>query len=214
MQTSWGTDGSRTRVRRHPERASYDEAAVHAVVDEAMWCHVGVVREGNPVVLPTIHARIGSTVYLHGSPAAGHLRDGRRGVPLCATFTIVDGLVLTRSARNHSMNYRSAVVFGHAVKVTDWDEKWTALEAVTNKIAPGRWAEVQQPDDAAMREVEVLALSIEEASAKTRVGLPPVDETGGASSAWAGVVPLVTSFGAPVPAEWLDRSVPPPAWAT
>jgi nitroimidazol reductase NimA-like FMN-containing flavoprotein (pyridoxamine 5'-phosphate oxidase superfamily) len=203
---------SRTQVRRKPERASYDRAAVHAVIDEALVCHVGVVRDGTPVVLPTIHARIGDVVYLHGSPAAGHLRDGRRGDPICVTFTLIDGLVLTRSARNHSMSYRSAVVFGEPRLVRDTAEKLAALEAITDHIVPGRWAVVRQPDGAELREVEVLALDITEASAKSRSGPPLVDETNGDNQSWAGVIPLTTVRGEPERAAFVDAGIAPPRW--
>lgn len=201
-------------VRRHPERGRYDRETVYSVIDEALICHVGVVRDGAAVVLPTIHARLGDVVYLHGSPAAGMLRDGRKGVPMCVSFTLVDELVMPRSARNHSMNYRSAVVFGDGRRVTDWDEKWAALEAVTNKVVPGRWDEVRRPDDAEMREVEVIAVDIVEGSvsAKVRTGPPTVDETGGAIGAWAGVVPLTRGYGTPVPAVFVDPGAPPPSF--
>jgi nitroimidazol reductase NimA-like FMN-containing flavoprotein (pyridoxamine 5'-phosphate oxidase superfamily) len=198
---SWESD--RTRVRRKPERAVYDREAVFAIIDEALSCHVGMVRDGQPVVLPNIHARIGETVYLHGSPAAGFARDGRKGMPVCLTFTLIDGLVLTRQARTHSLNYRSAVVFGTAQRVGDDAEKLVALEAITNHVVPGRWAEVQQPDAAGLRETDVLAVEITEASAKRRTGVPETDDTGGANQAWAGVIPLITYQGEPQPSPFV-----------
>jgi uncharacterized protein len=208
--TTWGTD--RTRVRRKPERASYDAAAVFAVVDEALICHLGLVRDGCPVVLPTIHARVGETIYLHGSPAAGFVRDGRKGAPVCVTFTLVDGYALTRSARTHSLNYRSAVVFGTAAVVRDQAEKLVALEAITNHVVPGRWDVVRQADDDDMRATEVLAVSIEEASAKIRSGGPLEDDSRGLSTAWAGVIPITTGRGAPEAAPFVDPATPAPAW--
>ena len=212
VPSSWETD--RTRVRRRAERAAYDQETVFAIVDEALTCHVGVVRDGAPVVLPTLHARIGETIYLHGSPAAGSLRDGRRGSPVCLTFTLLDGLALTRSARSHSFNYRSAVVFGTAARVADPAEKLAALAETVNRVVFGRWDEVRHPTEAEFREVEVLAVTIEAASAKIRTGLPPTDDSAGANAAWAGVIPLVTTRGTPEPAVWLDPSVSPPAWPT
>lgn len=213
MTTSpWETE--QTRVRRRPERAAYDRETVFAIIDEALTCHVGVVRNGGPVVVPTLHARLGETIYLHGSPAAGSLRDGRRGSPVCLTFTLLDALALTRSARTHSFNYRSAVVFGSAARVVDPDEKLAALAETVNRVVPGRWDEVRQPTEAEFREVEVLAVTIEAASAKVRTGLPASDDSDGTSSAWAGVIPLVTSRGEPEPAVWLGSDVAPPVWQT
>ena len=188
----------------------YDRETVNAIVDDALICHVGVVRDGLPVVLPTIHARVGDVVYLHGSPAAGMLRDGRKGVPVCVEVTHVDGLVLPRSSRNHSMNYRSAVLFGTARRVVDRDEKWAALEAVTNRIVPGRWEAARKPTEAEFREVAVVAVDIEEASAKIRDKPVTEDETGGESQAWAGVVPLRVVRGEPEPAPFVPDGTPPP----
>lgn len=199
-------------MRRHPERGHYDRETVYAIVDEALICHVGLVREGEPLVLPTLHVRLGDVVYLHGSPAAGMLRDGRKGVCMSLSFTLVDGLVLARTARNHSMNYRSAMVFGPARRVTDWDEKWASLEAVTNKVVPGRWDEVVQPDEAEMREVDVVAVDIEAASAKVRVGPPSQAERDAGSAAWAGVIPLEAVRGAPVTADFVAVGTPPPSF--
>jgi nitroimidazol reductase NimA-like FMN-containing flavoprotein (pyridoxamine 5'-phosphate oxidase superfamily) len=202
----------RSRVRRKPERAAYDRAAMYSVIDEALHCHVGLVRNGYPVVLPTIHARLGDTIYLHGSPAAGHLRDARRGLSLCITFTLVDGLALTRSARNHSLSYRSAVVFGHAEPVDSQSAKLRALEAITNRIVPGRWSVVRKPSIDELRETEVLAVTILEGSVKCRSGPPDVDETNGANAAWAGVIPLVTVRGQPQPAAFVAPNIAAPDW--
>src|SRR6266550_9148301 len=128
----------RTRVRRLPERANYDPAVIHAILDEALICHVGFVIEGRPVVIPTIHVRAGDHLYFHGSPAAGMLRTLRGGVDACVTVTLLDGLVLARSAFHHSMNYRSVVVFGKAEEVVEREEKLRALERLVEHIAPGR----------------------------------------------------------------------------
>lgn len=210
MVAEWGT--GRTAVRRHPERGRYDRETVFAIVDEAPICHVAVVRDGAPVVLPTIHVRLGEVLYLHGSPAAGMLRDGRRGVEVSAAFTLLDGLVLPRSARNHSMNYRSAVVFGPARRVVEREEKWAALEAVTNKVVPGRWDVAQRPTEEEFREVEVVAVQIEEASAKVRTAPVTEDETGGAVDCWAGVIPLTVVRGEGVPAPFVADGVAAPVW--
>ena len=190
---------SRTALRRHPERAAVLEI-VHEVLDQALHCHAGVVRDGSPVVLPTIHARLGDTLYLHGSPAAGMLRDGRKGVELCVTATIVDGLVLAKSVFSHSMNYRSAVVFGTARRVTDPDEKLTALEAITEHVAPGRWSVARLPTERELRETEVLALAIDEWSAKVRTGPPVETVLDDGLDVWSGVIPVSLVEGEPVSA--------------
>lgn len=171
---------------------------MHEVLDEAPYCHVGVVRAGSPVVLPTIHARVGDTVFLHGSPAAGMLRDGRKGVELCATATILDGLVLAKSVFSHSMNYRCAVVFGTAVRVTDPAAKLAALEAITEHVAPGRWSAARHPSERELRETEVLAMAIEEWSAKVRTGPPGETELDAGLDVWSGVIPVSLVQGEPV----------------
>ena len=185
-------------MRRKPDRARYDRDTIDAILDEALHCHVGVVRDDGPVVVPTVHARVGDVVYLHGSPAAGFLRDGRRGMQICLTATLIDGLVLAKSARNHSLNYRSVVLFGTARQVTDREEKLVALEAITNKADPGRWDVVRRPNDDELREVEVLAVTIDEASAKVRTGPPAESALDAGVDAWAGVVPLSVVRGEPI----------------
>lgn len=190
---------SRTDLRRHPERAA-DLETVHAVLDEALHCHVGVVRDGAAVVLPTIHARLGDTLYLHGSPAAGMLRDGRKGVELCVTATIVDGLVLAKSVFSHSMNYRSAVVFGTARRVSDPTEKLAALKAITEHVTPGRWCAARRPTERELRETEVLGVPIAEASAKVRTGPPAETPFDADLNVWSGVIPVAIVHGDPVPA--------------
>ena len=190
---------SRTALRRHPERAA-DLATVRAVLDEALHCHVGLVRDGAPVVLPTIHARIDDTLYLHGSPAAGLLRDGRKGLELCVTATIVDGLVLAKSVFSHSMNYRSVVLFGTARRVTDAPEKLAGLKAVTEHVAPGRWCAARRPTERELRETEVLALPIAEVSAKVRSGPPVEGPLDAELDVWSGVIPVSLVRGEPIPA--------------
>jgi nitroimidazol reductase NimA-like FMN-containing flavoprotein (pyridoxamine 5'-phosphate oxidase superfamily) len=188
-----------TQLRRHPERTA-DRSVADAVLDEALHCHVGVVRDGAPVVLPTIHARVGDVVYVHGSPASGLLRDGRKGVELCVTATVVDALVLAKSAYHHSLNYRSVVVFGTASRVTDEAEKRRALEAITEHVAPGRWRASRRPTTDELRATEVLALPIETFSAKARTG-PPIEEPFDLDlDVWSGTVPLQVVTGEPIPA--------------
>jgi hypothetical protein len=187
----------RTRVRRAPKRGAYDRAIIDAVLDEALVCHLGVAHEGQPFVIPVLHARVGDEVYVHASTAARLTRVLRSGAPACLTATLLDGLVLARSAFHHSMNYRSVVVLGQARTVGDEDERLTALEAFTERLVPGRWAQVRPPNRQEMKATQVLALRLDEASAKVRTGPPVDDEEDLALDVWAGVVPLALRAGAP-----------------
>ena len=198
----------RTTVRRMPKRGVYDRPTIEAILDEALICHVGFVADGQPVVIPTIHARLGETLYFHGSAASRMLRTLKGGVPVCVTATILDGLVLARSAFNHSMNYRSVVVFGSAREVTDADEKSRALEAVVEHVVAGRSRDVRSPNEKELKATLVLALPIDEASAKIRTGPPVDDEADYAMQTWAGVLPLALTPGAPVPDERVIAEVP------
>ena len=203
---------ARTRVMRRPQRARYDRDSIHAILDAAPICHVGVVRDGLPVVLPTIHARDGDTVLLHGSTAAGFVRDMRKGTALCITVTIVDGLVLSRAVRNHSMNDRSAVIFGDGVLLRDGGEKLRALEIITDRLVPGRWATTRPPSEEELRETAVVAVPITEASAKIRTGPPGDTDADAGITAWAGVIPFVTTFGEPEPAAFCPDGAVAPRW--
>ncbi len=189
----------RTRPRRVPQRVSHERATIDAILDEAPICHLAIVDPGGfPVAIPTLHARVGDYVYLHGSAASRTLRAA--GVAeVCLTATLVDGLVLARSAFHHSLNYRSALVFGQAVAIEDPAEKTQALHAFTEKLMPGRWAEVRPPTAQELRGTGVLRLSLAEASAKVRTGPPVDDEPDYALPVWAGVVPLHVTAGAPLP---------------
>ena len=180
----------RTRVRRHPERGAYDREAIDAILDEALICHVGFVVDGQPFVIPTIHARAGDTLYLHGASASRMLRTLESGVDVCVTATLLDGIVLARSVYNHSMNYRSAVVLGRARLVDDADEKLAALEAVVEHMVPGRWADARRPNGKELKATSVLALPLDEASAKIRTGPPSDFEEDEDLPVWAGVIPL------------------------
>ncbi|HET8798666.1 MAG TPA: pyridoxamine 5'-phosphate oxidase family protein [Thermoanaerobaculia bacterium] len=179
----------RTRVRRLPKRADYDSATIHAILDEALVCHVGFVVEGAPVVIPTIHWRQGDHLYFHGSAASRMLRSLRDGVEACVTVTLLDGLVLARSAFHHSMNYRSVVVFGKA-RVVEGEEKLRALDALVEHVIRGRSKEVRAANEIELKQTLVLALPIAEASAKIRTGGPIDDEEDYALPVWAGVLPL------------------------
>ena len=188
---------ARTRVKRLPKRASYDRQTIHAILDEALICHVGFVADGTPVVIPTIHWRQGETLYFHGSAASRMLRSLREGVEACVTVTLLDGLVLARSAFHHSMNYRSVVVFGRAREVTG-EEKVRALDDLVDHIVAGRAAEVRGPNESELRQTLVLALPLDEASAKIRTGGPIDDEEDLALPVWAGVVPMRLTREAPI----------------
>ncbi len=180
----------RTTVRRLPARASYDRALIHAILDEAPVCHVGFVVDGRPFVIPTLHVRVGDRLYMHGSPGSRMLKAMAGGVEVCVNVTMVDGLVLARSAFHHSMNYRSVVVFGVAQAVDDPEEKTRVLHALSEHLVPGRWRDVRGPAPGELKATSVLSLPIDEASAKVRTGPPLDDEEDYALPAWAGVVPL------------------------
>ncbi len=190
---------------RHRERASYERATVNAILDEALICHVGFMAEGQPYVLPTTHARIDEQLYLHGAAANHMLSSLANGAPLCVTVTLIDALVLARSYFRHSMNYRSVVVLGAARAVTDPEEKGRAMHALIERVHPGRSALIRPPTPQELDVTTVLALPIEEASAKIRTG-PPIDlEADYARPCWAGVLPLELKGGTPIP----DARVPP-----
>ena len=188
----------RTTLKRLPQRGHFDRPTVNAILDEALVCHVGFVVDEQPFVIPTIHARVGDHVYVHGSAASRMLKTLRGGVRVAVTATLVDGLVLARSAFHHSMNYRSVVVLGTAEAVEDPKEKWDALHAIVEHVAPGRWAEVREPTDKEMAATLVLRVPIEEASAKVRTGPPIDDEEDYARECWAGVLPLRIVTGPPI----------------
>jgi len=200
----------KTRIRRLPERGSYDRATIDAILDEALICHVGFVVEGRPVVIPTIHARVGDHLYFHGSPAAGMLRTLRGGVEACVTVTLLDGLVLARSAFHSSMNYRSVVVFGKAEEVSDREEKLRVLEALVEHVCRGRSADARGPSESELKQTLVLRVPIAEASAKIRTGPPKDDAEDYALPIWAGVVPLVLTPGEVVP----DNPLPVPDYVS
>jgi nitroimidazol reductase NimA-like FMN-containing flavoprotein (pyridoxamine 5'-phosphate oxidase superfamily) len=199
----------RTRVRRLPERATYDRATVHAILDEGFLCHVGFVVDGQPYVIPTGYARVGDMLFLHGS--TGSRLGLRPGMDVCVTVTLVDGLVLARSAFHHSMNYRSVMAIGRTRPVTDPGEKEVALRALVEHIVPGRSDEVRGGDLRELAATAVLALPLAEVSAKVRTGPPQDDEPDYALPIWAGVLPLALTPGEPAPDPVLDPSIPTPA---
>lgn len=197
------------QVRRKPERARYDAASVHAVLDAAPFCHVGTVRNGRPVVLPMMHGRLGDTLVLHGSVAAGLFRDMRRASPVCVTATVLDGLVLARSARNHSVNYRSVTVHGDATEVADPDELMIGMWALIEHIAPGRWEQVRKPLLDELHDTALWQVPIEEASVKARSGSTIDPQSDFGWPVWAGHIPAKLVFAPPVPAEDLPTTIDP-----
>ncbi|MEP7148954.1 MAG: pyridoxamine 5'-phosphate oxidase family protein [Acidobacteriota bacterium] len=196
----------RTSVKRLPARGHYDRNTINAILDEGFICHVGFVLDGQPYVIPTGYARVGDDLYVHGSSASRMLRNLSQGISVCVTVTLIDGLVLARSAFHHSMNYRSVVILGTAELVSDTDEKNSALEALTEHIVPGRWADVRWPNELELKATTVLKLAIDEASAKIRTGDPKDDEEDYAMDVWAGVLPLSMTAGTPIADLRLDGS--------
>ena len=208
------TQTKRTTVKRIPARGKYDRETINSVLDEGFICHVGFDLDAQPYVIPTGYARVDDDLYIHGSSASRMLRNISQGINVCVTVTLIDGLVLARSAFHHSMNYRSVVILGKAELVTDDDEKNKALEALTEHIVPGRWAEVRWPNELELKATTVLRLPIDEASAKIRTGGPIDDEEDYSMDVWAGVLPLNLATGEPVSDERLDPSIPAPRHVT
>ena len=202
---------SRTRVVREPDRAVYEREDIYRILDEGFLCHVGFSVDGQPFVIPTSYGRKDANLYIHGSAASRMLRQMKDGVSVCVTVTLLDGLVLARSIFNHSMNYRSVVVLGKAMLVDDPEEKLEALRILSEHIIPGRWDDVRQPNDRELKATSVLRLPIEEFSAKVRQGPAIDDEEDYSFPTWAGVVPIDTTVGEPIPDSRLvpPRDVPP-----
>ena len=213
MNTS-PTPTPRTELKRAPQRGRHDTETIRTILDESLICHVGFMGRHGPVVIPTIHARIGGLLYLHGSSANRMLRSLREGVDACVTATVIDGLVLARSAFHHSMNYRSVMVFGRATEIRDPSEKRAALRALVEHVVPGRSVDVRPPNEKELLRTLVLRLPLDEASAKIRGG-PPIDEEEDREAAeWAGVIPVALTTGAPLPDAWVRTGTAPPDYAS
>jgi nitroimidazol reductase NimA-like FMN-containing flavoprotein (pyridoxamine 5'-phosphate oxidase superfamily) len=204
----------RTRVKRLPKRGSFDLGVINAILDEAFICHVGYNISGQPYVIPTGFARVDSDLYIHGSSASRMLRSLADGVDVCVTVTLLDGLVLARSAFHHSMNYRSVVVLGKATLVSEQAEKEAALEAFSEQVIPGRWADVRPPTELELKATTVLRLPITEASAKIRTGDPVDDEEDYSMDVWAGILPLSISASQPIADARLESSTKPPEYVS
>lgn len=208
------TPSERAQVRRQPGRARYDRETIDAILDAALVCHVGISRDDGPYVFPTLHARTGDRVYFHGSAGSRALRALAAGTPLCLTATLIDGLVLARSALHHSVNYRSVVLYGTATAIAGEAEKRAALEAFTEHLIPGRWRDVRPPTGPELKATTVLWMGIDEASAKVRQEPPRDDEADYALDAWAGILPLRLAAGPPEPDPLLRPGIPPPPYLT
>ena len=202
----------RTTVKRMPLRAAYDPFVINAILDEGLLCHLGFTVDSQPYVLPTIYARDGERVLIHGSAASRMLRSLRSGIPACATVTLIDGLVLARSAYHHSMNYRSVVILGTATEICDLAAKLAAMRTMVNHIVPGRWDDVRPPSEAEIRATMVLSLPLNEASAKIRTGPPLDDQEDYALTTWAGVLPLSLDAHAPLPDPQLPAGIQTPSY--
>ncbi len=211
--TTPGPASERVRLIRKRERGSYDRALIDAILDEGLIAHLGICEAGQPLVIPTLHARKGDVVYCHGSAASRTLRSLAAGAPACLTVTLLDGLVLARSVMHHSANYRSAMILAQATEVTDPQEKLSALEAIVEHIVPGRWEHARHPTENEMKATSVLALPIDEFSAKVRTGPPLDDEEDYALDFWAGVIPIEQVAGAAQPDPRLAAGIATPAHA-
>ena len=207
------TQTDRTKLKRLPKRGHFDRETVYGILDEGFICHVGFAPQGQPFVIPTGYARVDDKLYIHGSQASRMLRTLSGDVDACVTVTIIDGLVLARSAFHHSMNYRSVVVFGRATLIEDREEKMVALLALSEHIIRGRWADVREPTEEEMKMTTVLSLPLAEASAKIRTGPPLDDEEDYAMEVWAGVIPLRLVAGEPVDDPRLPENIEIPAYA-
>jgi uncharacterized protein len=202
----------RTAIRRHPERGTYDRETVNRILDEALYCHMGFVYDAQPYVIPTIHARIGDRLYVHGAAASRMLRTLSANIPLCVTATLLDGLVLARSAFHHSLNYRSVVLLGNAEEVIDPGQKLRAMEAIVEHMIAGRWNDLRRPNEHEMSLTKVLHIPIEEASAKIRSGPPIDDEADYGLGYWAGEIPYRLTADRPIADPGLPPGIPLPKY--
>jgi uncharacterized protein len=212
QETAGHPASERTTVKRMPHRGVYDRAVIDAILDEGLVCHLGFTVDAQPYVLPTIYARDGGRVLIHGSAASRMLRHVRSGIPVCATVTLIDGLVLARSAYHHSMNYRSVVILGAATEICDRSDKLQAMRLIVNHIVPDRWDEVRPPSEAEIRATMVLSLPLNEVSAKVRTGQPVDDEEDYALGNWAGVLPLSLDAHGAVPDPVLPAGIKTPSY--
>ncbi|MFC2103059.1 pyridoxamine 5'-phosphate oxidase family protein [Bacteroidota bacterium] len=189
----------RTKLNRVPARGFYDKKTVYSIIDEAQYCHVSFVQDGQPFIIPTIHARIEDEIFLHGAKASRLLKHIIAGNEICIAITLLDGLVLARSVFHHTMNYRSVVLFGKGREVTDENEKLEAFRSITNHLLPGRWEDARQPNQKEIDSTGAVLVKIDEASAKIRTGPPIDDEEDYGLKVWAGLLPIKLKTGVPEP---------------
>jgi len=206
------TPTERTQVHRLPKRGVYDREVVYRILDEGLVCHVGFIADGKPVVIPTGYGRKGETLYIHGSNASRMFRTLGKGAEICVTVTLIDGMVLARSAFHHSMNYRSVVIFGKATVLESLDSKREALGVFVEHVMKGRWDDVRQPTESELKATTVLAIPLEEISAKVRTGPPIDDEEDYALNVWAGVLPFEPTPGAPIADDRLPKEIAVPQY--
>ena len=206
------TQTARTTLRRLPQRGAFDRESINQILDEGFICHVGFAVDGQPFVIPTGYARAGDRLFIHGSQASRTLRTLGQGIDVCLTVTLIDGLVLARSAFHHSMNYRSVVVFGRAALVDEREEKLAALRALSEHMIPGRWDDVREPSERELQLTTVLTLPLVEASAKVRTGPPLDDEEDYELDVWAGVIPLRLIANAPTSDPRLPAGIDSPSY--
>jgi uncharacterized protein len=207
------TPTGKSKVRRLPKQGSYERELIYKILDEGLVCYVGFAIEGQPFVIPTAYARVADQIYIHGSPISRMMRSLGSGIEVCITVTLLDGLVLARSAFHHSMNYRSVMIFGTATAVSELDQKMAALQAFTEHIVPGRWSEVRQPNSKELEATVVLALPLIEASAKVRTGHPTDEREDYDLPIWAGEIPLRLVADSPINDSSLSQGIEPPDYA-
>ncbi|NDJ22296.1 pyridoxamine 5'-phosphate oxidase family protein [Nostoc sp. B(2019)] len=204
----------RTTIKRIPQRGNYERDTIYQILDEGLICNVGFVVDGQPFVIPTAYGRVDDTLYIHGSPASRMLRSLQKGIDICVTVTLLDGLVLARSAFHHSMNYRSVVIFGTAELVQDAEQKLVALRAFTEHVIPERWQEVRSPSRSELAGTSVLSLPLVEASAKVRTGGPNDDAADYDLVVWAGEIPLQLTATAPIADSRLPSQIEVPTYVS
>jgi len=197
----------RNKVKRLPARGHYDKKTLHEILDDGFLCHMGFVVDGQPFVIPTLYGREGDRIYVHGATTSRMLKKLQEGIPVCMTVTLVDGIVLARSAFHHSMNYRSAVVYGKAQLMND-SKKETAMEIISENVLKGRWDEARKPNPKELKATSVLSIEVEQASCKIRTGPPGDDKEDYDLDIWAGVLPIQTGYGQPIADELLKDGVP------
>jgi nitroimidazol reductase NimA-like FMN-containing flavoprotein (pyridoxamine 5'-phosphate oxidase superfamily) len=207
MQMSQFEITPRNRVRRVSERANYEKAEIYRIIDEALYCHVGFEQGGQPFIIPSIHARIGDAILLHGSKASRLIKHVSAGNAVCVAITEVQGLVLARSIYHHSMNYHSVTLFGRGISIEGDQAKLDALKAFSDNIVPGRWEEVRQPNRNELDETAVVNIPIDTAAAKVRTGPPGDEEEDYGLPIWAGVIPIHSGFGDPIPDPRLSQDI-------